>query len=94
MFPADELHQIRCEIRLLREREARLRARMIADPGGPACSGRDWEGVVVTRESRRLDTAAIPADWLMEPSHFATRAYRSVLLRPAGHGARSPVDVF
>lgn len=86
MFPADELHELRCRIRALRAREAVLRARMIADPGGPACAGAAWEGVVVSRESRCLDTGHLPAELLADPSAFRTRMFRAVLLRPAGAG--------
>ena len=87
MFPADELHELRCQIRALRAREAVLRARMIADPGGPACVGAAWQGVVVSRESRSLDMLNLPAEVLANPSAFRTRMFRAVLLRPAGAGS-------
>ncbi|MEM9145041.1 MAG: hypothetical protein AAGC57_02510 [Pseudomonadota bacterium] len=89
MFPADELFELRTEIRRLKEREAQLRARMMADPGGPSCAGRDWEGVVVMRETRRLDTASLPAGLLADPAHYRTTGFRAVLLRPAGDAAPS-----
>ncbi len=82
MYPADELHEVRCRIRELRTREAVLRARMIADPGGPACAGASWQVVVVSRESRSLDTGHLPAEVLANPSAYRTRIFRAVLLRP------------
>ncbi|MEL6217429.1 MAG: hypothetical protein AAFR79_03020 [Pseudomonadota bacterium] len=89
MFPADELFELRSEIKRLKEREAVLRSRMLADPGGPSCAGRVWEGIVVSRECRRLDLRALPAPILVDPAYFQTSGFRAVLLRPVGNQGRA-----
>ena len=87
MHPADELHALRAEIRLLREREAALRRRMIADPGGPACQGTAWRAVVLRRSVRVLDPARLPAALRADPACYRLCTRRAVLLRPAASGA-------
>ncbi len=86
MHPADELHALRAEIRLLREREAALRRRMIDDPGGPACEGAAWRAVVLRRSIRVLDPARLPAAVRADPRNYRLCTRRAVLLRPASAG--------
>ncbi len=83
MLPADELHQIRARIRALQAREAALKAMMLADPGGPACHGRDWEAVVHRRRARRLDFSRLPEALRADPWVYRESVSRAVLLRPA-----------
>src|SRR5262245_26399609 len=54
--PADQLAEIRSTIRNLEEREAILRAELLAD--GANRRGDEWEAVIKVRKIERLDVPA------------------------------------
>lgn len=84
MLPADELHRVRAEIRVLKAREAALVSAMVGDPGGPACRGRAWQARVEARVRPVLDPARLPLGLIAHPAAWTLRRSLRVRLAPAG----------
>ena len=81
MHPADELQDVRTEIRALKARESRLRAALIAAPEG-ARTGRHWQAAVAERVSRKIDAARLPLTVRADPRSWLTRRSVCVTLQP------------
>jgi hypothetical protein len=81
MHPADELQEVRTEIRALRAREAALRTRLIEAPE-VARAGRHWEAAVAERVSRKIDAARLPLTVRADPRSWLTRRSVCVTLQP------------
>lgn len=67
--PADELADLRAEIRRLQEREAALRARLLADPPKDPV-GRWAQLTIVTERRRRFAPDLLPADIRDDPRYW------------------------
>ena len=86
--PADELGDLRADIRRLKAREAELRERFIAS--GATVRGDETE-VIVRRQRRRvLLRDRLPPQILQDPRLYEERVTTTVISRPIG--GRAPGD--
>ena len=86
---ADALADTRAEIVRLKEREAALRAAILARPGCVP-SGRWFRVEIVERRSRVFDRALLPEDVATNPAYFRNRVTRYVKCLPVQAGGTRP----
>lgn len=85
--PADELADLRAEIRRLKDREAALRARLLAAP--PADPVGRWARLdIVTERRRHLLTDRLPDAIRDDPRYWAEREVISLRCDPVGWAMR------
>jgi len=82
--PADELAEIRAEIRRLKAREAELREALLETGGA---DGLNWHVTIVEQRRRTLDREALPAAILDDPRYWKDSVSRIVKTVPKEGGA-------
>ena len=91
MHPADELFEVREQLRGLKAREAELRKALICAPRSEAREGERYRANVVLRFPRRLDAARLPEGWHEDPGQRSVATSHAVTLRETADDAVSGV---
>lgn len=90
--PADELAEIRAEIKALKERETALRTRILESDTPDVLMGVEHEVVVREQRSRVLDKSLLPEDIRENPAFYRERVTRIVTVKPKAGSPSTPEE--
>ena len=90
--PADELAEIRAEIKALKARETALRTTILESGSPDVLTGAEHEVVVREQRSRILDKSLLPEDIRENPAFYRERVTWIVTVRPKAGSRTTPEE--